>query len=317
MEKILILYNPSSAGGRSEKKRNRIVKKLERWKIPYEIHVTDSEMDLKSMASTAADEGRNIIAAGGDTTFTFVANEILHSRNRENIKFGMIGTGSVNDIVRGIGMDDVDTLFGGIKKGITRQIDVGKVEVEPENRMYYFLGSLGIGLGTSVNRFIENWKEKKIMITRIKPAMEISGFIKGIRNSFSDQEVPLKVTLEWEDRKIERDVTILVFQNTPLYSRSLKLSPDASPYDNILDCALVNTRSLTNTVGVAVSIMRNRHSKRPELEIFRSEEFRLSSQNSIAVAIDGEIVENVNSCKVSLLKKGLTIYQPIENIRGG
>ncbi len=312
MKSVLILYNPSSAGGRSEKKRNRIEKKLEKWNIPYEMYVTDSEEDLKKMASRAADEERDIVAVGGDTTFTFVAQEILKSKFRDEIKFGMIGTGSINDIVRGIGMDNVDNLLSSIKKGLTQKIDVGKVEILPEGEMYYFLGSLGIGLGTTVNKFIENWKEKKIMITKIKPAMELSGFIKGIRGSFSDNKVPIKVKIEWDDRMIERDITVLVFQNTPLYSRSLKLSPDASPYDNILDCAIINTRSLTNTVGLAVSVMRHKHLKRPELEILRSGKFSVVSQKKIDIAIDGKIIENVNKFRVSLLKKGLTIFQPDE-----
>ncbi len=310
MKSVLILYNPSSAGGRSEKKRSRIEKKLEKWGIPYKMYVTDSEKDLKLMASKAADDKMDIIAVGGDTTFTFVVQEILKSRYRDEINFGMIGTGSVNDIVRGIGMDDVDLLLSGIKKGLTHKIDIGRVEILPEGESYFFLGSLGIGLGTTVNKFIENWKEKKIMITKIKPAMELSGFIKGIRGSFSDNKVPIKVKIEWEGQKIERDVTILVFQNTPLYSRSLKLSPDASPYDNILDCAVINTRSLTNTVGVAVSIMRNKHAKRPELEILRSKEFELTSAEKIDIAIDGDIVEGVSKIRVSLLKNGLNIFQP-------
>ncbi len=313
MRKILILFNPSSAGGRAIKRKGRIEKKFEKWNIPYELYVTDSEKDLKDMASKAAGEKRDIVAAGGDTTFTFVAEEILRSNNRDDINFGMIGTGSINDIVRGIGMDDVDHLLRGIKKGLTHKIDVGKVETQPDGKMYYFLGSLGIGLGTTVNKFVENWKEKGIMITKIKPAMEISGFIKGVRGSFSENKVPIKVIIEWENRKIERDVTILVFQNTPLYSRNLKLSPDASPYDNIIDCAIINTRSLTNTVGLALSVMRHKHLKRPEFEILRSGEFHVTCHQKIDVAIDGEIIEDVNEFRVSLLKNGLNIFLPDDN----
>ncbi len=313
MNKILILFNPSSAGGRAIKKKGRIEKKFEKWNVPYELYVTDSEEDLKDMAAKAARDKRDIIAAGGDTTFTFVAEEILRSNNRDHINFGMIGTGSVNDIVRGIGMDDVDHLLKGIKKGLTHKIDVGKVETLPDGETYYFLGSLGLGLGTTVNKFVENWKEKGILITRIKPAMEISGFIKGIRGSFSENKVPIKVIVEWENKKIEREVTILVFQNTPLYSRSLKLSPDASPYDNILDCAIINTTSLSNTLGLAVSVMRNKHLERPEIEIIRSGEFHVTSREKIDISIDGEIIGDVNEFRVSLLKNSLNLFLPDDN----
>ena len=312
MKNILVLYNPSSAGGKSLKRMGKIKKKFEKLKIPYDFHITKSEKDLREMASNAAGEKKNIIAVGGDTTFTFVAEEILRSENRNEVTLGMIGTGSFNDIVRGIGMDDIDSLLDGINNGLTHKIDVGIVRTGPEDKKYYFLGSLGVGLGTIVNKYVENWKNEKIMITKIKPAMEISGFIKGVRQSFTKNKVPINVLIEWGNRKIERNLSLLVFQNTPLYGRSLKISPDASPYDNIIDCAIINTRSLSNTVGLAVSVMRSKHMNRPELEILRSSEFKVSSAKEIDIVIDGEIIENVKNFSVSLLKSGLNIYRPKE-----
>ncbi|MCK4890115.1 MAG: hypothetical protein KAS97_09295 [Candidatus Aminicenantes bacterium] len=310
MKNILVLYNPSSAGGKSLKKMGKIKKKIKKLKIPYDFHITKSEKDLREMAAKASREKRNIIAVGGDTTFTFVAEEILRSENRNEVTLGMIGTGSFNDIVRGIGMDDIDSLLDGINNGLTHKIDVGIVRTGPEDKKYYFLGSLGVGLGTIVNKYVENWKNEKIMITKIKPAMEISGFIKGVRQSFTKNKVPINVLIEWGNRKIERNLSLLVFQNTPLYGRSLKISPDASPYDNIIDCAIINTRSLSNTVGLAVSVMRSKHMNRPELEILRSSEFKVTSAKEIDIVIDGEIIENVKSFRVSLLKSGLNIYRP-------
>ncbi len=311
MKKILVLLNPSSAGGRAEKKIGKIRKKFIKWEIPYDIYVTKSEEDLKQKAAKAISDRMDIVAVGGDTTLTFVVNEIIKSSNGDDINLGMIGTGSVNDIVRGIGMDNIDQLLGGIKRGLTQKIDVGKVEILPEGGIYYFLGSLGVGLGTTVNKFIEDWKERKVMITKIKPVMELSGLVKAVRGSFSDKKVPITVTIEWNNKKIERDITLLVFQNTPLYSRSFKLSPDVSPYDSIMDCAIINTKSLSNTVGLAVSVMRSKQLKRPELEILRNEEFKVSTTEGIDIAIDGEIVENVSEFKVSLLKNGLNIFQPL------
>ncbi len=310
MNKILVLYNPSSAGGRSEKKRGKIEKKLNKLKIPFELHITESEKDLKVRASEAAEDSRDILAVGGDTTFTFVANEILKSKNKNSINLGMIGTGSINDIVRGIGMDDVDKFLQSVKNRITRKIDVGIVKTEPLNEMCYFLGSVGVGLGTTVNKFVENWKEKGIMITKVKPAMELSGFVKGVRGSFSENKVPIPVSLEWDNQKIERDITLLLFQNTPLYSKSLRLNPDTSPYDNIIDCSIINTTSLKNTVGLAVSVLRNKHNNRPEIELHRSSEFTVSSKNRFDIAVDGEVIEEVTRFNVSLLAKGLNIFQP-------
>lgn len=312
MNNILILYNPSSAGGKSLKKMGKIKNKFEKLKIPYDFHITKSEKDLREMAAKASGDKRNIIAVGGDTTLTFVAEEILRSENRNEVTLGMIGTGSFNDIVRGIGMDDIDRLIAGINDELTHKIDVGVVRTEPEEGIYYFLGSLGVGLGTIVTKFVENWKSEKIMITKIKPAMEISGFIKGVRQSFTKNKVPINVLIEWGNRKIERNLSLLVFQNTPLYGRSLRISPEASPYDNIIDCAIINTRSLSNTVGLAVSVMRSKHMNRPELEILRSSEFKVSSAKEIDIVIDGEIIENVKNFNVSLLKSGLNIYRPKE-----
>ena len=312
MNNILVLFNPSSAGGRSLKRLVKIKKKFEQLKVPYNFHITKSESDLREMAAKASRDNRDIVAVGGDTTLTFVAEEILRGESLNRITLGMIGTGSVNDIVRGIGMDDVDRLIYGINNGLTKKIDVGMVRTGPEDKKYYFLGSIGVGLGTTVNKYVENWKSEKLMISKLKPAMEICGLIKGVRGSFSKRKVPINVLVEWENGKIERNITLMVFQNTPLYGRSLKLSPDASPYDNIIDCSIITTRSLSNTVGLAVSVIRNKHLVRPELEILRSSEFNVSFTEEIDISIDGEIIENLKNFRISLLKSGLNIYHPKE-----
>ncbi|MCK5005413.1 MAG: hypothetical protein KAS21_10005, partial [Candidatus Aminicenantes bacterium] len=63
----------------------------------------------------------------------------------------------------------------------------------------------------------------------------------------------------------------------------------------------------------ALSVMRHKHLKRPEIEILRSGEFHVTSPKKIDIAIDGEIIGDVNEFRVSLLKNGLNLFLPDNN----
>lgn len=310
MKEVLVLYNPSSAGGRSVKKKNRIEKKFINLKIPYNLRITGSEKELKQFAAEGAESGRDIIAVGGDTTFTIVASEILKKNKGNKIKLGMIGTGSINDIVRGIELNNIELMLKAVKAGESKKIDVGQVKVNPSGRIYYFLGTLGAGFATIVNRYIEQMKINKTLITKVKLAMELTGFVISVKRSFTENEIPIKIKINHNNMKSEKEFTLLIFQNTPLYSRGLRLSPDASPYDNILDCSVINTSSLLNTISLVFSIIRGKHSGRKEIEILRSAEFQATVEREIDIVADGEIIEGVKDFHVSLLKEGLNIFCP-------
>lgn len=310
MKEILVLYNPSSAGGRSFKKKNRIEKKFINLKIPYSLRITGSEDELKQLACKGAASDRDIIAVGGDTTFTIVASEILKKNKGNKIKLGMIGTGSINDIVRGIELDNIDLMLKAVKSGQSKKIDVGQVEIIPTGEIHYFLGTLGAGLATIVNKYIEQMKKNETLITKVKLAMELTGFVTSVKRSFTENEVPKKINISYNDIKSEKEFSLLLFQNTPLYSRGLKFSPDASPYDNILDCSVIKTSSLSNTISLAFSVLRGTHSDRKEIEVLRSAEFQAAVEKEIDIAVDGEIIEGVKNFHVSLLKEGLNIFYP-------
>ncbi|MEN8154248.1 MAG: diacylglycerol kinase family protein [Acidobacteriota bacterium] len=312
MKKILVLFNPSSAGGRSVKKRYRIEKKFINHGVPYDLRVTGSENELKMLACEGAESGRNIIAVGGDTTFTIVASEILKKKMGNKIKLGMIGTGSINDIVRGIDLENIDKMLKAVEAGESKKIDVGQVKINPSGKIHYFLGTLGAGLASIVNRYIEQMKINKNLITKVKPAMELTGFVSSVKKSFAQNEVPIKINIKYNNTDHEKEFTLLLFQNTPLYSRGMRLSPDASPYDNILDCSVIKTSSLTNTISLAVSAFRGKHTNRKELEVLRSVEFYATTEKEIDIVADGEIIEDVKDFHVSLLKEGLNIFYPVE-----
>ena len=104
------------------KKRKEIELKLKEYAIPYEWFTSESEAHLKELARMTAEKYPVVVAVGGDTTFCKVASEFLVMEKQPVL--GMIGAGSANDIVRGIGGLCLDKLCQNLKYGKKRPMDM-------------------------------------------------------------------------------------------------------------------------------------------------------------------------------------------------
>ncbi len=107
------MFNPSPGKGRSLKQKEKIQRCLKEKNIDFDLMVTESEDDLRQLAGEKAKEYEKIVGVGGDTTFNIIAGEILKYRGPIPA-LGMIGTGSTNDIVRGLKSGQENGLFDGV-----------------------------------------------------------------------------------------------------------------------------------------------------------------------------------------------------------
>ncbi|HLP58029.1 MAG TPA: acylglycerol kinase family protein, partial [Candidatus Deferrimicrobium sp.] len=111
MKKIAVLFNPSAAKGRALKQKETVMRCLAGAAVDMDFIVTESEDHLRYLAASAAKTPGlydAIIGVGGDTTFNIIATEILKNRNEDpapTLTVGMIGTGSANDVARGLGLE--------------------------------------------------------------------------------------------------------------------------------------------------------------------------------------------------------------------
>jgi diacylglycerol kinase family enzyme len=324
MKKIAILFNPSSGKGRSLKLREKIENHLGKYHINFDLTVTESENHLRQLAAEITLAYDTIIGVGGDTTFNIIAGEILKKDDREHSPtLGMIGTGSANDITRGLGINNIEDACAAINKSSVKKMDVGIVRIiksdsrpsGSQSPPRFFLGTLSLGLGTTVNRYIEKFHERHRLFSRLNPFDQLfTGFF-AVRDSFSKKKVPF--TIDLTDYDIITDETtmrpttfsLLVFLNTPYYANGMKLGEDNGLFDGLLDCRVVHTRSFSHTIRTGIRIGRGTQ-KPGDVTAIRSNLFRLSAEQAFDIQVDGEIIESVNDVEISLVPGALNVLAP-------
>jgi diacylglycerol kinase (ATP) len=312
MEKIAILLNPASRRGKSGKVWEKIERILTAKGIQYDLFVSQSEAHLKQLAVDTANRYEALVGVGGDTTFNIMVRKLLKSDCPFPV-MGMIGTGSANDIVRSLGIHKIKDACAAIKKGFTTPLDIGCVKIEGRLKPYFFVGSLSVGLATTVNRYVDRFQKSHRFITKIQPFYQLVPGLVGIYDSFSKKKLPLQLEMQYQngsdvdDMVKKMELSLLVILNTPYYANGLKLGINNSSADGILDCLIIDTRSFWDTFRMALKIQRGTHMTCRNVEYVMSPSFKVVSEKPLDLLADGEIIEKVREFEVSVIRDKIKV----------
>ncbi len=310
MEKIAILFNPSSRRGKSGKTREKIERILNDHRINYDLFVSESEAHFKQLTLEIATKYQTIVGVGGDTTFNILVRKLLRANYQPPV-IGMIGTGSANDIVRSLGILKIKEACAAIKRGSTTTMDVGCIKIDRTDKPYFFLGSLSAGLSTAVNRYVARFQQNHRIITRVQPFFQLFPGLFAIHDFFTKNSHPLQIKIKYSTNGKsfvkDFDFSLLVILNTPYYASGLKLGIDTGSSDGILDCCALNTRNFWDTFAVALKIQRGTHMHCQNVQFVHSPGFKAYSPYPLDLLADGEIIEEVREFEVSIIKDKLRV----------
>lgn len=305
--------NPSSGRGRSLRKRPKIERMLNLYGIPYDLHVSKSEDHLRQLAVDCAATYKRIVAVGGDTTYKIVAKELLNlssSADRPRPILGMLGTGSANDVVRSVGTFDIEDLCKALTGDIIGRMNIGRIEILGSGHRDLFLGAVCLGLGTTVNQFIAAFTQRHPYLAKTDTIGHGFAGFTAVRRSFKEKQVPMTATLSWEQEAREVRFSLMAFLNVPFFASGLLLVPGQSPFLRILDTVVVNTPTLSNTIGVALSTARGNHLTRREVDIITAGAFRLTAPagETMDIQVDGDVITGIPGFEVSLIPETLEVF---------
>ena len=305
MKEMAVLLNPSSGGGKSLHKKNKIEEYFKNNNIKYDLFISKSEHHLRELAQETIAKYQTIIGVGGDTTFNIIVKEILDRGGRNT--FGTIGTGSTNDFVRGLGIHKTRSACDTIKRGKVKKIDTGLLRLPGISEPYYFLAQLSLGLGTTVTQYVENFKRNNE--TGLKNRLlgqKIPGVL-GVYDSFSKKKLPRKLSIEYNQMRKEYSASLLAFLNTPYIANGLKLIPDASPFDGKVDGCIIKTSSFFKVLKIGIMAFKGAHVRQKEVELIRTESIRVCPEHPIDLQIDGFILSDIKEFEESVAPKALNI----------
>jgi diacylglycerol kinase family enzyme len=187
-------------------------------------------------------------------------------------------------------------------------MDVGSVNLSDPERRMYFLGSMSLGLGTTVNQFIEGFSERHRFLSKNLFVLQTIAGGLGVFHSIYKNKVPLYAHLRCNQTQEQRRFSLLVFLNTGYYARGMKLGPDTSAFDGQIDCISLDTASLYRLLRLRRAVKRGNHLRKKEFRMIRSNRFYLDFETRADIQLDGDILRGIPACEVSVLPQALKVF---------
>lgn len=239
------------------------------------LELSDETADAaRDRAIGAIAQGIDVLAvAGGDGMVHLGVNLCADTKT----PLAIIAAGTGNDIARGLGLPVHDPIAAAdvVGSGIPRQIDVVR-HVDPRGDVRWFAGVLGAGFDSLVNERANTWPwPKGRMRYNLAIARELPGF----------RAIPYAVTVDGV--RHETAAMLVTVGNGQSYGGGMRVCPDASFDDGLLDVMVLHDISTLEFLKVFPTVFKGTHVRHPAVEILRGREVTLEAEGIVAYA-DGE-----------------------------
>lgn len=239
-----------------------------------EVRVTEGPEDAFDWAAAAADEGFDVVlAGGGDGTVTGVAHGVLRSGSR--IPIGILPLGTGNGMARVLGLPvEPSEALDALAQGRIVQVDAVDIPSHDAMSLLFF----GAGLDARINREADG--DEKARLGPFAYVVAALSKLRGIRNH------SLTLTIDGRLQAL-RGHTVSVFNATRLDLGGVPVGPDADPHDGVLELTVLRSSGALSTLGKLARLL-NRSASRGELVPVHK--LRVEADPPLPVQVDGDVV---------------------------
>jgi diacylglycerol kinase (ATP) len=231
-----------------------------------------------------------VIAFGGDGLVSICIQHLANSK----IGFTVVPTGTGNDFARSIGTyrRSVQDIFESITKLNRVQIDLGVSKSDEFEK--YFVQVLSMGFDASVNEFANKMKYPK---GKIKYTIAMLFLLPRAKN--------IEFDIQQNSRSIKVRSMLIAIANGSTYGGGMRILPDASFQDGLLDLLYVDPVSKLTLLSIFPRVFRGTHIKHPAVHLLSASDFQITGLTKTFA--DGEYAGAL-PIKISILRNGLTTW---------
>ncbi|NBE95465.1 YegS/Rv2252/BmrU family lipid kinase [Nonomuraea sp. KC401] len=282
---LALLVNPAARGGRTLRLLEPVARRLRAGGAELSVIVGDDAGDALDRACTAVAERPDaLVAFGGDGLVHLAVQAVAGT----DVPLGIIPAGTGNDIAAALGVPCGDPIAAArtVLRMRPRSVDAARVVAGAADEL--FAGVMCCGFDSRVNERANRLAWPPGM------ARYVVAMVDELR---SFRPIPFRVTLD-EDEVIEREAMLVAVANTRSYGAGMRVSPDASPDDGLLDVVMLEAVSKAEFLRVFPSVYRGTHVGHRAVSVRRVRSVRLEAADVVAYA-DGERVGPVPAhCEV-------------------
>ncbi len=242
----------------------------------------------KFIAKVKRDKPSHVYIAGGDGTISNIVKGLL----KEKVTFGLIPTGSMNNIGQSLGLgDDMADVIRTINQGHVMSMDLGKING------VIFIESIGIGLVAQImDRVGEQDSRKEVL--------------RVVQHTVAELVTAdtIDVKMKADDRELEFETVWLTVTNTGRAAAAL-IDPTSNVHDNLLEiiyCEPIGSREIGRYV---VAFVRNSHIREDKFHRIRAKHIELYLPEHVQVHVDGELRE-WRRLKIEVLPAAIKVFTP-------
>lgn len=296
--RTLFIVNPAARHGETRK----LVPTLERTRggvTEAEVKVSAGPRHAFDLARTA--EGfESIVAVGGDGTAHEVLNGVMAHDESVRPAFGVVPTGSGNDLAHTLGMsDDVDAAIEQLVSGRHVRMDLGTCNGQ------WFGGSVSMGLDARVT----------VKAVELKTTTGLSGlplYLKALMYVMRHQYHSHSITVQFDDEEpFQTDALIVAVTNGPTYGGGFKITPDSLFDDGLFDICRIDMIPKAEAFMRLPFVIVGKHTKMRPVHMRRAKRVTVVSDGPLEGQVDGEVML-ASAYDIQIVPSAMTAIVPAE-----
>ena len=286
---LVAILNPTSGRGRGGNGRAKLEAALATQFAPgsWRIETTQSAGDAHSLAREAVQAGASaVVACGGDGTLSQVLNGLLEGDGAaRGVSLGLIPLGTGNDFARHIGIaGGIESAVAQLAHGETQGIDVARIRLNGSAPVH-FLNIAGTGFDALAAQRVDAGRSHPVLRhVRGTPAylLAVIGELRRLNATALRLEI---------DGTVHHERGLMcAFANSSSYGGGMRVAPDASLHDGVLDVCLIQDAGRMEFLRAFPGVFAGRHTNHPKVRMYRGSQIRLESDRPLPVLVDGDVL---------------------------
>lgn len=281
---VWLVVNPRAGGGRAQRRAEQAHHALVTAGLTCTVRVPSSSDGTRTAVQEATEAGAAVlVACGGDGT----VHEVVQALPTQGPVLGIMPGGSGDDLAAALGFrrgrpeqDALALARAALRVAMDpescRHVDLGVVTAA-DGVPQAFLGIVSTGFDSAVN-------ERANRMRRWGGARYLAAMSRELV-SFR----PAPYAMEVDGRAVHGTAMLVAVGNGGRYGGGMRVCPDATPDDGVLDVTWLSAVSRPRFVRSFPSVYRGTHVRQPYVRTFRGATIRIEASGQVAYA-DGELV---------------------------
>jgi YegS/Rv2252/BmrU family lipid kinase len=267
---VCLIVNPHAGGGRAMRLLPGVEAALRSMGRAFRVEPTASMEHARELARGARDAGEIVAAMGGDGITGAVAGELRDGRGLLVVLPG----GRGNDFARKLGIPhDPVAACALLEHGRERRVDLA------DAGNVAFLGILSAGLDSDVN--------ERANTTRLPLGTNV--YVYGVLRALAVWR-PAGWTVAVDGEEHGFSGYSVAVSNSGIFGGGMRLVPDASVDDGLLDVVLIGEKSKLAYLRGLAQVFKGTHMDDPAITLLRGREVSFRADRPFTAYADGDPV---------------------------